>query len=122
MDDDGFVYEPYTYPHPLTQELNLNATPADQKIHLNWDVNSGLQVSDWQILYEGPTGDQPSPITGIVSPTRAFTLTGLTNYAPYTITLNAMVDTTPILTATAYAMPTDIFVYLPLLQKDVASP
>jgi len=39
----------------------------------------------------------------------------LTNYARYTVTLNAMLDTAPFLTDTVHIMPTDIFVYLPLV-------
>ena len=67
--------------------------------------------------YDGPTGDQPSPITGIVSPTRAYTLTGLTNYTFYTVTLNAMLESTPFLTDTVRVMPSDIFIYLPFVLK-----
>jgi hypothetical protein len=54
------------------------------------------------------------PITGIPGPTRAYTLTGLTNYVWYTVTLNATLDSVPFLTDTVRAMPTDLFVYLPL--------
>ena len=74
-------------------------------------------TSTWQIDYDGPTGDPPSPITGIISPTRAYTLTALTNYVWYTVTLNAMLDSMPFLTDTVAAMPTDLFVYLPLVLK-----
>jgi hypothetical protein len=41
----------------------------------------------------------------------------LTNYAWYTITLNAMLDTTPLYTGTIKLMPTDRLVYLPLMRK-----
>ncbi|MCP4361329.1 MAG: hypothetical protein GY796_25245 [Chloroflexi bacterium] len=71
----------------------------------------------WQISYDGPAGDEPSPITGIPNPTRAYSLTGLTNYAPYTVTLNAMLEGAPILTGTVSVMPTDIFVFLPLVKR-----
>jgi hypothetical protein len=56
--------------------------------------------------------------TNIVSPTHAYTLTGLVNYEWYTVTLNAMVDTTPILSDTVMVMPTDISVYLPLVMRE----
>ena len=99
--------------------LMLHGTPADQAIHLSWVVNTTLPVtSTWQIAYEGPEGDQPSPITGIFSPTSAYTLTGLTNLAWYTVTLNAMLDSTPFLTDTVRVMPADCIVYLPLLLRD----
>jgi hypothetical protein len=79
-------------------------------------VTAGLPVTTtWQISYAGPPGDQPSPITGLPEPTRAFNLTGLANYTPYTITLNAMLDGSPTLTDTIMAMPTDLNVLLPLL-------
>ena len=55
------------------------------------------------------------PITGIISPTRAYTLTGLTNYVWYTVTLNSILGSTPFLTDTVTVMPTDVFVYLPLV-------
>jgi hypothetical protein len=119
MEDDGFVYEPYIYPHPLTRELNLTGIPANQAIHLNWEVCTSLPVtSTWRINYDGTPGDEPSPITGIVSPTRTYPLTGMTNYEMYTITLSAMVDTTVIVSDTVCVMPTDIFVYLPIVQRE----
>ena len=85
---------------------------------MNWTVSATLPVtSTWQLAYDGPSGDQSSPLTGISSPTRAYTLTGLTNYTFYTVTLNAMLDSTPFLTDTVYVMPTGIFVYLPLVLR-----
>jgi hypothetical protein len=102
-------------PCSWTTELTLNGIPADKTIFLNWQVNATLPLtSTWKIRYDGPPGDQPSPITGLPAPTRAYTLTGLTNYVPYIITLNAMLNSTPILTDTVTVMPTDIFVFLPL--------
>ena len=111
------------YPITLTQmeppALVLNGAPAGQAIHLTWTVNATLPVtSTWQLAYDGPSGDQSSPITGIISPTRAYTLTGLTNYTWYIVTLNGMLDSTAFLTDTVTVMPTDIFVYLPLVLRD----
>ncbi len=99
--------------------LQLRGAPANRAIFLRWTVNTTLPVtSTWRISYSGPPGDQLSPITGIISPTRAYTLTGLTNYTWYTVTLNAMVGSTPFLTDTVRVMPTDIFVYLPIVLKE----
>ena len=99
-------------------ELALRGAPADKTVHLTWEVKGTLPVtSTWEILYDGPAGDQPSPITGLPAPTRAFTLTGLTNYVQYAITLTSMVDSTPFLTGTVLAMPTDIFIHLPAVMK-----
>ncbi|MEJ5309845.1 MAG: right-handed parallel beta-helix repeat-containing protein [Anaerolineae bacterium] len=98
--------------------LALYAAPGNALIRLNWEVNVTLPLtSTWRIDYVGPTGAQPSPITGIISPTRAYTLTGLTNYTRYTVTLQAMLDGVPWLSDTVQAMPTDRFVYLPLILR-----
>ena len=51
------------------------------------------------------------------SASRAYTLTNLTNYEWYTVTLNAMLDTTVLYSDTVTVMPTDRFVYLPVLLK-----
>jgi hypothetical protein len=81
-------------------------------------VNATLpSTAIWQIAYDGPTGDQPSPVSSMLNATRTFDLTGLTNYTPYTVTLNAIMDSVPILTDTVTVMPTDLFVYLPVVEK-----
>jgi hypothetical protein len=101
-----------------TTGVALHGIPGDAAIHLVWEVNVSLPVtSTWQIGYAGPPGDQPSPILGLPEPTRAYTLTGLTNYTSYGITLNAMLDSTPILTGTLTVIPTDIFLHLPVVFK-----
>ncbi len=96
--------------------LQLRGTPDDWAIHLAWTISGTLPVtSTWQISYYSQT--VPITINNIVSPTRAYDLNGLTNYAWYTITLNAMLDTTPLYTDTLKLMPTDRLVYLPLIRK-----
>jgi len=102
-----------------TPEVNLHGEPAAEAIHLTWEVEGALPVTTtWQITYDGLAGDQPSPITGIISPTRAYTLTGLTNYTWYTVTLNAMLDSIPFLTDTVRVMPTaGSKVYLPIVLR-----
>jgi hypothetical protein len=99
--------------------LTLRGSPGSQAIYLNWTVvDLTLPVtSTWRIDYQSQTGTAYLPITDILSPTRAYTLTDLTNYAWYTITLNAMLDSTPMLTDTVRVMPTDRLVYLPLVLK-----
>lgn len=102
----------------FTPALSLSGQANDQTIRLTWTVDTTLPAtSTWRIAYAGPTGDQPSPITGLASPSRAYTLTGLTNYTPYAITLNAMVGASPTLTDSITLTPTDIFVYLPVVLK-----
>ena len=51
------------------------------------------------------------------STVRAHTLTDLTNYVWYTVTLNAMMGASPVLTDTVHVMPTDTFLYLPLVLR-----
>jgi hypothetical protein len=104
-------------PRDLTP-LVLTGAPADQTIYLNWKVNTTLPVTaTWQISYDGPAGSPPSPIIGIPNSTRDYTIINLTNYTLYTVTLNAILDSSPILTGTVTVMPTDLLVYLPVVMK-----
>lgn len=97
--------------------LTLSGSAGNGMISLAWVVNVTLPVSTtWTIAYTGPAGDQPSPITGIAEPARSYTLTGLTNYAWYDVTLTA-VGTSPVLSDTIHRMPTDKLVFLPLVRK-----
>ncbi len=94
--------------------LVLSGRGGDQTAYLNWSLNTTLlPTSTWRIAYYNQT--VPITINNIVSPTRAYTLNGLTNYAWYTVTLNAMLDKTPFLTDTIKLMPTDRLVYLPIV-------
>ena len=99
-------------------EVELRGTPGNRAIYLTWQINTPLPVtSTWRIDYTSGTGTAYLPITGVISSTRTYSLTGLTNYAWYTVTLNAMLDSTPFLTDTVRVMPTDRLVYLPLVAK-----
>jgi hypothetical protein len=100
-------------------DLELWGAPADQQIRLDWRVNNvTLPISTtWTISYQGSAGDEPSPISGIISPTRTYSLTGLSNYEWYTVTLSGMVAETEILSDTVAVMPTDMFIHLPLIQR-----
>jgi hypothetical protein len=114
-------YTPYAYPHPLTQDLVLAGTPADESIQLDWDVAAWTHLpptSTWRITFYSETIPSPVVRTGIVSPTRVYTLTGLANYEWYTVTLDAMVGGTSWMSDTVAVMPTDIFVHLPLILKE----
>ncbi len=104
--------------YEFTPALTLKGRPASETIYLTWTVNVTLPLTiTWSISYLGPPGDQPSPITALPEATRAYTLTGLTNYELYTVTLNAMLENTPILTDTVTVMPTDIALYLPSVSR-----
>jgi hypothetical protein len=107
---------------PCTQaaEVTLNGIPGDEAIYLTWEANTSLPASTtWRISYAGPPGDQPSPISGLPETTRSYTLTGLTNYVTYTVTLQAMQDGAPILSDTVRVMPTDKFVFLPQIANEL---
>jgi hypothetical protein len=99
--------------------LLLGGAPMNRAIRLDWVYTSALPPSaTWQITYTGPTGSQPSPVTGIPISTRTYTLTGLTNYSLYSVTLAAMLSGTVVVTSnTVGVMPTDRFVYLPFVNK-----
>ncbi len=98
-------------------ELQLTGIPANGAIVLNWEANTAVfDGTTWQISYTGP-GGPGSPIAGIGKDVRTYTITGLTNYTSYDMTLNAMFGGSPILTDTVTVMPTDLFVYLPVITK-----
>lgn len=99
--------------------LILSVTPGDRALRLNWESHQNFAAgTTWRIEYAGPRGDQASPITGIPIATRSYTLTGLTNYAWYTLTLSAMSGNTVVASAPAVtAMPTNRFTHIPLLKQ-----
>jgi hypothetical protein len=102
----------------FTPSLSLRGVPGNQKIYLDWEVNTTLPATTtWRIDYYTTTLTAPLTATDPFSITRAHTLTDLTNYQTYTVTLNAMVGATPILSDTVRVMPTDTFVYLPAVMK-----
>jgi hypothetical protein len=104
--------------HEALPEVTLSGTPDDRAIHLSWTVNiTPPLTSTWQIGYASETGSVLVPPISLTSTARSHTLTGLTNYVWYTITLNAMVDATAVMSDTVTVMPVNIFVYLPLVLK-----
>jgi hypothetical protein len=87
-------------------------------IRLTWDINTSLPGGSlWQIHYVSQSGVDDSLISAIAAPTRAYTLTNLTNNIWYTVTLNAMQGTTPVLTDTVHVMPVGNFIYFPGIAK-----
>jgi hypothetical protein len=105
--------------YEFAPDLDLLGAPGDQTIYLNWTVNTTLPaVATWRIDYYTTTASAPFTATDPLSITRAYTLTGLTNYQTYTVTLSAMVGATPILSDTVRVMPTNLFVYLPITAKE----
>jgi hypothetical protein len=103
--------------YEFVPSLTLYGAPANQAIHLNWTINvTPSFTGTWRIDYAIQAGTIYLPIMGITNTVRAYTLTDLTNYEWYTITLST-VGVTPTLSDTVRVMPTDIFVFLPLVLK-----
>lgn len=102
---------------PQAINLTLHGAPANRAIRLTWEVNGSLPTtSTWTIGYESP-GSAFLPISGLTQTLRAYTLTGLTNYVLYTVTLSAAADGDVLASDTITAMPTDRSVYLPLILR-----
>jgi hypothetical protein len=119
IDDDFGGAAPDIGAFEFTPALYLRGYPGDGSIRLDWAVNTTLpSTSTWQIAYYSQTVASAITVTGILSPTRAYTLTGLTNHAWYTVTLDALLDSIAFLTGTTRARPTDDWVYLPLVTKN----
>jgi hypothetical protein len=99
--------------------LNLHGAPADGAIHLTWEPSGTLPSSHtWHIDYYTQTASVYTA-TEPLSTTRSTVLTEhVQNYQWYTVTLNAMVDSTVIVSDTVRVMPTDILVHLPLMMKE----
>ena len=97
--------------------LKLAGSPADSKIQLSWSVDTNLPGITWNIVYTGTVGSPPSPIVGLPEGTRSYSLTSLTNYEWYTITLEGVDGSGVILSDSVMVMPTDKFVYLPTVIK-----
>lgn len=99
-------------------QLILHGAPANQAVRLTWTVNATLPTTTtWQIDYF-TTPANTLTATEPISTTRSHTLRELTNGEWHTITLNAMVGTSAILSDTVRVMPTNIFTHLPLILKE----
>jgi hypothetical protein len=99
--------------------LRLSGSPGNGTAYLTWTADTTLPVtSTWRISYD--TDSLPNPIVetdSLNSSARQYTLTGLTNYELHTIMLEALVDSSVVLSDTIQLMPTDKFVYLPTIIK-----
>jgi hypothetical protein len=118
----GLAYEgsaPDLGAYEFTPDLVLHGTPADKAINLGWTVNITLPVTTtWRIDYYTQTVTAPFTATDPLSVTRATVLTEhVHNYQWYTVTLHAMLGETSWLSDTVRVMPTDRFVYLPLVLR-----
>jgi hypothetical protein len=98
--------------------LTLHGASGDASIHLNWTVNITLHVSTtWHVDYYTQTVSIYTA-TNALSTTRSLVLTEhVQNYQWYTATLHAMLAGTSWLSDTVRVMPTDRFVYLPVVLR-----
>lgn len=97
-------------------QLSLNVMPGDGFVHLRWQVNFALPFDvTWQVQYVGAAGSSPVHISGIPNDVREYQLDNLANYSWYDVTLNAVQDDRTILSETVRVMPTDIFVFFPVV-------
>ena len=102
----------------IQPSLQLSGSPADQSIHLFWQVNITTTASTtWRIDYTPPGGIPPSPVTGIANATRTFDLDGLANYSLYTITLTGVDGGSTLISDTIKLMPSDLLIRMPLVYK-----
>jgi hypothetical protein len=101
--------------------VTLRGVAKDQTIYLSWEVYHELSDElTWRIDYQGPAGDQPSPITDINHSARSFTLSGLTNNKFYTIRVTAVSGDTDALKSNSITLvPMKYQFYKPLIQKTI---
>lgn len=93
--------------------LRLAEFPGDQTLYLHWEIDGVWPITTtWSIQYT-PTATQS--ITGLDFSTRAYNLTGLTNYTIYTVTLQAVVGETTMVSDTITQFPTDHLIYFPFV-------
>jgi hypothetical protein len=98
--------------------LILNGAPGNGAISLHWQVNATLPVTTtWHVDYYTQTASIYTA-TNALNTTRSLVLMEhVQNYQWYTVTLHAMLDDTSWLSDTVRVMPTDRFVYLPLVLR-----
>jgi len=104
--------------------LYLRAIPRDSAIHMNWFTFEDPARASYSITYTYGTGGHDasqglSPVQGILSTTQAYSLTAVANYVFYTVTVATRDenDAELAVSSSVRVMPTDIFVYLPLMMK-----
>ncbi|MBN2001755.1 MAG: right-handed parallel beta-helix repeat-containing protein [Anaerolineae bacterium] len=97
--------------------LLLSATPRDRAIRLAWTLNiTSPFTGTWQIDHNSDTGTAYLPVTGLISSTRAYTLSDLVNGHLYTVTLSTLGLTPPLSDTVTVRLPGS-FVYLPLVLR-----
>lgn len=101
--------------YEFVPSLRLSGSPSNQGIYLSWELDSTLpNTATWQLSYQSAAENAPTVIDNLPESTRSYTITGLTNYTLYTITLSALDDTNPIYTDTVSLMTSDQQIYIPI--------
>jgi hypothetical protein len=104
----------FEYQAPLV----LSGAPADGAVHLFWHSNVFIPLTaTWEISYTPAGGTTPPQVTGLAYGTHSYNLSGLTNFTLYTITLNAVDSGSTLYSASIQAMPSDIFMFLPIIVR-----
>jgi len=114
----GIDYQIIDLDASQSAELMLQGEPADEAIRLTWAITGTLPpTSTWRIDYYTQTLNVFTA-TNPFSLTRSAVLTEhVHNYDWYTVTLHAMDGATFWLSDTVRVMPTDRFVFLPLILR-----
>ena len=75
---------------------NLDATPGDQFVTLNWDDPENSSITNYQYRYRvtsaGAWNRDWTDIPGSSAPTASYTVTGLTNNIDYTFEIRVVID------------------------------
>ena len=96
-------------------KFSASAVPQDSAIKLVWYVEEELPDNlEWFITYN-TVGMQLNNVNNIHKETREYLLENLQNYEVYEIKLVGKVGEEEIYSFAVTAMPTDIFVYLPIV-------
>jgi hypothetical protein len=99
--------------------LTLHAIPGDRQLHLHWSTSFTPSVTNTRrIDYESQTGTVYAPTIDLPNTVHHYTLSDLTNYVWYTVTLSAMLGDTAYLSDTTRVMPTDQLVFVPVVSQE----
>jgi len=114
---DAFAREAVHIYKITPERLALRGQGGDETIYLDWTANVTETVSSWRIDYYTQTGNIFTA-TNPLSVARSHVLTEHVNNGDwYTVTLHAMLETTPWLSDSVRVMPADEFIYLPLVLR-----
>jgi hypothetical protein len=92
--------------------------PGDETVLVTWETGGSLPSgATWRITYDGPSGDTPSPITGLPADQRAFRINRLPNYNPFSVSVAAEANGRMLMSSSTPAFASDIQTFLPGVKK-----